>query len=271
MDDLFEHQLKLFILKLRGITTGQSLLDAYSEVVAQFEDKDYLEFPLRQASSQISTRQLRDLKEKMVIHLRQYFDYRWYKDHPVYHNDVALEKDHACWPLTKLKQHYSLHFQYRPLKKGPFGRHQNAIRKRLDTINRNPGASTIGMKTVSSRLEIMALINEMNEKIVQAYGEPLNLQINSIIRTTEHQQQLIDIGYNATLFSAHCVGYAIDIERRWYAIHNKTLFHCIDQVLIDYHEKGIINLIDERIVWHLCLNPDYIEYYKAKAENWKTK
>ena len=66
--------------------------------------------------------------------------------------------------------------------------------------------------------------NEINEEISLDYGNVIKLQVNSIIRTQEHQNHLVSLGYSAASMSSHSCGYAIDIERSWYLLNNKKLF-----------------------------------------------
>ena len=124
------------------------------------------------------------------------------------------------------------------------------------------------MRTAHIKVELLGLLNEISVFISEQYGRTIKIQVNSLIRTIEHQEQLIKIGFTFSKFSSHCNGYAVDIERKWYVMNDRVLFGIIDSCLKMYAEKGIINLIDEGIVWHICLNPDYLKTYQIEVENW---
>ena len=54
--------------------------------------------------------------------------------------------------------------------------------------------------------------------------------------------------------SAHCVGYAADIEIRWY-----RRFHAhriLRGLLLDRQRANQVNIIDEGQAWHVCPHPD---------------
>ncbi len=196
-------------------------------------------------------------------------DFYWYKTYPTYQSDWNIENDKKLFSLKNLEKKYHINFQYNLLKEGKWYRYYNGIRKRVYSLLQNPASHTIGMRTGFCKLEILALLNEINEEISKDYGKVIKLQINSIIRTQQHQQHLVNLGYTAAKISSHPTGYAVDIERSWYLLHNKKLFLMVEKVLTNYQQKNIINLIDEGIIWHICLNPSYIQTYQSKINSWK--
>lgn len=270
--DNYQEKLAVFIPQFSLLKSEIELICEYKNFTNKHTRGDYLEYPINQYSNlktgNNNKERVRKLKFKLSIYLLQYIEYFWYKDFTVFENMEELFQDASIYKLDSLRKKYQLLFQYRHLKTGLLSRSQNGVRKRIDIIRRNPAGNTIGMQTGYSRVEIMVLINEINANISTAYGKQIKLQVNSILRTSENQQNLINIGYNATFFSSHCVGYAIDVERKWYALNDRRLFKIIRNCLSIYHEKEIINLIDEGVVWHVCLNPKHIKEYQQKANNW---
>jgi uncharacterized protein DUF5715 len=267
----YQQKLAAFLPQYSFLKSESEIIEGYSFFIKNNTKAEYLKYPIKKIRLDQEGKikgSVRNLKSKLRVYLLQYIEYCWYKEYKIFNrtDDILIDKD--IFNLKELQKKYHIEFQYRSLKKGIFSRPQNGIRKRIDIMRRNPAGQTIGMESVYSRVEIIALINELNLKISDRYGKKIKLQINSILRTSENQHNLINIGYNATFFSSHCIGYAIDVERKWYALNDKRLFNIINDCLSGYHEKEIINLIDESIVWHLCLNPAYINEYKQKSNNW---
>lgn len=208
-------------------------------------------------------------KQDCFILLAQYIDFHWYYKFPIYKNEIDLEKDVNLKTLKQVKKTHHILFNYIVLNEGTLFRYYNSIRKRVHYVLKKPAAHTIGMRTIYCKLEIIALLNEINEEISIAYGNVIKLQINSIIRTKEHQQHLVNLGYSAASMSSHSCGYAIDIERSWYLLNNKKLFLSIQKTIDMYQKRGIIHLINEGNIWHICLNPSYIHHYQMKTDYWK--
>ena len=64
----------------------------------------------------------------------------------------------------------------------------------------------------------MALLNELALDFASSAppGTPA-LWVTSLTRSVQHQQHLRDLGYAAMIPSAHCFGFASDVEMRWFA------------------------------------------------------
>ena len=122
------------------------------------------------------------------------------------------------------------------------------------------------LRSIEKNLPV-ALLNELNERIAFAAGEPsFRLQVNSILRTVRHQRRLDRLGYFAPRRSVHTAGYAVDVEKDWYSREAPRLHRIIRRELARYQRNGILNVIDEGAVWHICLNPEHIPHYGALIE-----
>ncbi len=80
------------------------------------------------------------------------------------------------------------------------------------------------------------------------------LWVTSLARSIEHQRRLRALGYAASLPSAHCVGYAIDIEMAWFAQFGAR--PALEMLLLGRQQAGQVNVIDEGQAWHVCLSPE---------------
>jgi len=79
------------------------------------------------------------------------------------------------------------------------------------------------------------------------------LWVTSLARSVEHQRHLRALGYSAALPSAHCVGYAADIEMAWFRRYRADIV--LQGLLLDLQQAGDINVIDEGQAWHVCISP----------------
>src|SRR5258708_39191419 len=85
---------------------------------------------------------------------------------------------------------------------------------------------------------------------------PQPLGATSVTMGVEHKLHLKSLAYIDPLPSSHCVGYAADIEMKWY-----RRFHAhriLRGLLLDRQRAGEVNVIDEGQAWHVCVRPDAI-------------
>jgi hypothetical protein len=77
--------------------------------------------------------------------------------------------------------------------------------------------------------------------------------VTSLARSVSHQRHLRDLGYAALLPSAHCVGYAADIEMTWFRQFGAEA--ALQTVLLERQLAGELNVIDEGQAWHVTVRP----------------
>ncbi len=104
----------------------------------------------------------------------------------------------------------------------------------------------------------MAWLNHLADEFAQIApdGTP-PLWVTSVARSVEHQRHLKSLGYIALLPSAHCVGYAADIEMDWY--RRFRAHRLLRGLLLDRQRADEVNVIDEGQAWHVCLRPDLVQ------------
>lgn len=216
---------------------------------------------------------------------RQRIESEWYPPRRVNHysDDASVELDPELVDLRELRKGGRLRFRFfrQPRERGPLWlRLALRILKRLGMLARSwsglapPG---VGLRTLRARPEMIALLNEIaqisaeecaaaerspRQKASRAKPRVLPLYVNSILRTIDHQRQLAALGYVAPLPSAHCAGYAADIEEAWYEDRRPEAHACIARTLDRYRSAGICNVIEEGKSWHVCLHPLHREAYR---------
>ena len=104
---------------------------------------------------------------------------------------------------------------------------------------------------------MVAWLNDVAEEFAEIApdGTP-PLWVTSVARSIDHQRHLKSLGYIALLPSAHCVGYAADIEIQWY--RRFRAHRLLRGLLLDRQREREINVIDEGQAWHVCLRPDLV-------------
>jgi hypothetical protein len=110
------------------------------------------------------------------------------------------------------------------------------------------------MRFSRTRPALMTLLNRIADRFAAAApaGTP-RLWVTSLARSVSHQLRLAALGYPAMLPSAHCVGYAADVEMAWYRQFGAD--RTLAGLLLDLRAAGELNVIDEGQVWHVCLHP----------------
>jgi hypothetical protein len=117
---------------------------------------------------------------------------------------------------------------------------------------------TAGIRFTHARPELIALLNQLALEFAAAAppGTPA-LWVTSATRSAEHQRHLRDLGYAAMIPSAHCFGFASDVEMRWFAEFGAD--RILAELLLERQRSGLCNVIDEGQAWHVCINPAAVE------------
>ena len=194
----------------------------------------------------------------LKIYLLQQIDVLWWSSVPPFPDDEdVLGSSELTW-LPSLRRRRLLSFRYRVCATGwPARARNHAVRRWAP--GREPLSS--GLSYPVARPAVIALLNEIATGFAEAAGPwDGSLWVNCIVRSTAVQQRLRDLGYSALLPSAHCTGYAADIEMAWLRRHGVA--PALEDLLTGYRDEGVLNVIDEGQAWHVCLNPGLVSRYE---------
>ena len=113
---------------------------------------------------------------------------------------------------------------------------------------------TAGLRSTRVRPALARLAAEITAEYdaVKPDGSP-PLWVTSLTRSVAQQYRLLQLGYPATLPSAHCVGLAMDVEMAW--LRRFGADAALRAVLLDRQRAGNVNVIDEGQTWHVCISP----------------
>lgn len=201
--------------------------------------------------------------DRVAILLLQQIDVAWWSHVAPYATRDAVDRAPELLRLPDLQKAGALRFGFAVQPDGWWGRGRDYALKRLIPRRRPPVA---GMKFLVARAEIVAVLNEIADALAERAptGTP-PLWVNSIVRSVEHQRHLADLGYFALLPSSHCSGYAVDVESTWYETFGAA--DALHAILLEYRDRGVLNVIDEGQAWHLCLSPEHVSAYATAASD----
>ncbi|SFL55858.1 hypothetical protein [Geodermatophilus ruber] len=195
------------------------------------------------------------------ILLLQQIDVLWWSSVAPFADDGAVTGSPELVSLAALRRQGRLAFGFRMGATGFPARLRNYAVRRWDPA-REPRSS--GLSHPVARPAVVGLLNEMATRFAAAAPEwRRGLWVNCIVRSVADQERLRELGYSAFLPSAHCIGWAADVEMTWLRGHGVAA--PLQEILIGYRDAGVLNVIDEGQAWHVCLNPAVVSRYEDAA------
>jgi hypothetical protein len=153
--------------------------------------------------------------------------------------------------LEVLRRAGRLPFHYRRQPRSIAGRAVRAVERRV-APERTP--RTAGLRFAAARPEVVALIGQVAAELAdRAPASTPPLWVTSATRSVAHQERLRSLGYAAMDPSAHCVGWAVDVEMAWFGRFGAR--EELERILLERQDAGDVNVIDEGQAWHVCVSP----------------
>jgi hypothetical protein len=192
-----------------------------------------------------------DLGALVRVLLLSQIDAMWWGGAASLPTDDDLRSCADLVDLEDLRRDGRLRFDYRLQSDTLRSRAVSAAVRRLSP-DRRP--RTAGLRSARSRMETVMLLNQCAAEFAKnaPAGTP-RLWVNSLARSLAHQTHMQSLGYAAVLPSAHCTGYAADVEMTWF--RGSGAHVPLQQVLRGRMDDGDLNLIDEGQAWHVCVSP----------------
>jgi hypothetical protein len=185
------------------------------------------------------------------IALLAQIDAMWWGGLTAYEADADVLGCGDLLDLDLLRRDGLLSFRYRHQSATLPGRAFRTA-ERLVAPGRAP--RTAGLRLARARPDLLVMLNQLATAFSERAprGTP-PLWVTSLARSVAHQRHLRDLGYAAMLPSAHCVGYAADVEMTWFRRFGAD--QVLQEVLLERQAAGEINVIDEGQAWHVCVRP----------------
>ena len=252
-----ERALTALDAELNG-TAAEEIIDRLPRTRSELLDS--VREQLGEQTVKLSSNPLSNTDHVRILLLHQ-IDAAWWSHVAPYENRDAVDSAPELLSLPELQKSGALRFRFAVQPVGWWGRGRDYVLKRATPRSRPRVA---GMKFLVARAEIVAVLNEIADALAERApsGTP-PLWVNSIVRSVEHQRHLADLGYFALLPSSHCSGYGADVEMTWYETFGAA--DALQTILLEYRDRGVLNVIDEGQAWHLCLSPDHLATYAAAA------
>ena len=201
-----------------------------------------------------------DLVAHIRIHLFALIDVMWWGSTRAFVLDSDLTDAADLVDLEPLRRRGELHFRYRRQARTLPLRAVRAVDRRLRP-DRTP--RTAGLRFALVRPQAVTLLNRLAADFAAAAPGTPPLWVTSLARSIEQQRRLRALGYTATLPSAHCVGYAMDIEMSWFRRFGAAA--TLEGLLAERQQAGEVNAIDEGQTWHLCLSPAAVAAHRPRT------
>ncbi|PRZ41141.1 hypothetical protein CLV47_11117 [Antricoccus suffuscus] len=200
-----------------------------------------------------------DIPSLVRVHLLSALDAMWWGRSAAFVTNADVAGSDELVDLRVLRRRHKIHFRFRVQAEDlPRRVVRAAIRRTAPGFT----PTTIGMKLPYGRPEIVALLNDCAlELAARAAPRSPRLWVNSIARSTAYQDELRAYGYVAATSSAHCAGWAADVEMEW--MRRRGMGTLLEGVLSRRASEGQINLIDEGQAWHVCVNPSFVPQLRA--------
>ncbi|HET9079803.1 MAG TPA: DUF5715 family protein [Trebonia sp.] len=200
-----------------------------------------------------------DLATYIRILLLSQIDSVWWSRSIPFTADADVLESAELVDLAALKSARLLEFQYHAQPAGLFGRAMDWTRHKVFPDLR-PRVS--GLRFTYSRPVVVAVVNQLALDFAAALPPRTpRIWVTSMVRSVEHQHRLRSLGYAAVLPSAHCAGYACDLESNWFRRFDPD--NRLARLLLERQEAGQLNVIDEGRTWHLCVNPNACDELQA--------
>jgi hypothetical protein len=192
-----------------------------------------------------------DLAALIRIFLLSRIEIMWWRTTPEYMTNAELLASAELVDLEPLRRQGRLRFRYRRQPQSLITRAIRAADRRL-WPDRTP--HTAGLRFTRTRPECVALANQLSVEFARRTPPATPpLWVTSLTRSVEHQLHLRTLGYAAVRPSAHCAGYAMDVEMTWFQRYEGH--HILAALLLERQRAGEVNVIDEGQAWHVCVSP----------------
>lgn len=187
------------------------------------------------------------------ILLLQQIDLAWWAEVPDFLDETDMRTTPGLMDLRELRARHEIDFAFSLASDGLVYRARNYAVRRWFPASR-PGTS--GPSSPLVRPQLVALLNRLAGAFAVIAGRDApELWVNSITRPLDQQLKLQRLGFSAHIPSAHCRGWAADIETEWYDRYGVR--GRLEDMLAEYSDAGVINAIDEGRIFHVCPSPDY--------------
>lgn len=195
------------------------------------------------------------------VELLSALDTAWWSHVPAYLSDAQIRTDPDLIDLRVARRRRELRFGFRVQVFDPVRRALRAADRRI-LAHRSP--RTIGMRLPYGRPEMLTVLNSLADELSTREPGAPRLWVNSLVRSLAYQDEMRASGYTAATGSAHCVGWAADIEMAW--MKRRGYGTALADLLIERADAAEFNVIDEGQAWHICLNPAMTKGGAACAE-----
>ena len=226
-----------------------AVLDATPQGLIGARETLLLEMARYQPNERTSAR---DLPALVRIYLLSRIDVLWWQDAPPFVTDDQVNGSADLVDLEWLRRRDLLRFRYQEQARHHAGPGRARAAPPLST-RPHPAHRGAAVPPCPRARWWRCSTNRRRSSPPLAPPATPPLWVTSLARSVEHQYRLRRLGYAAMLPSAHCLGYAVDVEMAWFRAVRRagTCGACCSTG----SEAGEVNVIDEGQAWHMCVPP----------------
>jgi hypothetical protein len=191
-----------------------------------------------------------DLAGLVRVVLLAQIDLIWWGHLPPYPTDRRLRAACDMVDLEELRRRGQVGFWY----ERPAGLLGRALREAHRVARPASAPPCPEGGCARARPELVAMLNQVAAQLARRVESPAAaLWVSGVARSQQRQRHLCERGYPEFLPSAHCVGYAADVEVAW--LRRFDAHGTLAALLLERQRAGEANIIDEGPTWHVCVSP----------------
>jgi hypothetical protein len=192
-----------------------------------------------------------DLGALVRVVLLSQIDLVWWGHLPPYRTGRHLRAAGDLVDLEALRRRRPVAFRYRRPSGNPLTRAGQKVNRWFWPDHAPPCPAA---RCARARPEMVALLDQVSGQLADRVGGTAPpLWVNGLARSEHRQRRLYQQGYPEVVPSAHCVGYAADVDMAWprrFEAHGT-----LAALLMERLRAGEANVIDEGPSWHVCVSP----------------
>lgn len=192
-----------------------------------------------------------DLGALVRVVLLSQIDLIWWGHLPPYRTGRRLRAADDLVDVEALRRQRPLAFRYRRPSGNPLTRAAQDLHRWFWPDHAPPCPNA---RSARARPELVALLDQVGGQLAaRRHGAAATLWVNGFARSENRQRRLCRQGYPEVVPSAHCVGYAADVDMAW--LRRFDAHGTLAASLMERQRAGEANVIDEGPTWHVCVSP----------------
>jgi hypothetical protein len=192
-----------------------------------------------------------DIGALVRVVLLSQIDLVWWGHLPPYRTERRLRAAAELVDVEALRRRAHIAFRFRRPSGNPLTRAAHEVNRWFWPDHAPPCPGT---RCARVRPEVVALLDQIGWQLAERVDAATTLWVTGFARSEPRQRAVCQQGYPEVLPSAHCVGYAADVDMAW--LRRFEAHGTLAALLMERQRAGEANVIDEGPTWHVCVSPE---------------